>query len=215
MRKFLHALIFMFAAATLGGQEPLPENFSCCPDECCDDSFFSNPTFIEAKAALFFPLGKRFKDIYSKVEFEWGGEVSYEVCDCLQAWLSVNYLSDKGRSTQLKYRTTMELLPIGLGLKYLFPCECINYYVGGGFQYTYMHNHDHSPYAIHHINKWDWGLLAKGGALIPVCDRVFVDLFTEYSYLMMSFRKTKHGAVYRHRPNLSSISVGLGIAYQL
>lgn len=214
MKKILLTLLSTFLLTSLQAQD-YQQDCSITQD-CCESSWFNCDNLsVEGRVGFFIPLGKRFRSIYSEVECLWGLEANYELCDCLAGWFSVSYLGDRGRSLGLSNPTRVSLVPVAAGLKYFIPCECAKFYLGGGFQYTRLHTMDDSPFVIHKVNHWDWGLMAKAGAIVPVSDSFYLDFFTDYSYLMMDFRKTKHGAVYRHRPNLSSVNFGIGIGYKM
>lgn len=186
------------------------------PEDSLENKYLAPlPIYIEGKIGGFVPLSHKFQKIYSRVEFLGGFEATYALTDAISAWASVSYVWDHGSSRGLHYSSKMSLIPLGFGLKYFLPSCCGNIYVGGGAQYTRLHTHDDSPYVIRHVNQWGWGAIAKVGKLICFSNRFFVDLFAEYSYLNMSFHKSHHETVHRHDADLSSLTVGLGIAYQL
>lgn len=209
MKTLRNSLILLLICAALSAQDITSQQLYK------ENTLLPNPLLIEGKVGFFIPLNQKFRDIYSQVECIWGGEATYRVTDSFYAWGSASYVSDKGYSRGFKHSTHVSLLPLALGVKYFLPTDCGNYYIGAGLQYTRFHTKDDSPYVIHKITRWNWGALAKAGTLIPLCDCVYLDLFAEYSYLQMHFRKTHHGAVYRHKADLSSINFGIGLSYLL
>jgi outer membrane protein W len=117
-----------------------------------------------------------------------------------------------------RVHTKIDLVPIGFGLRYLCPiCDDFIAYASVGGQYTHLHIKDKSQFLIKNVNKWECGGLVKLGMLYDFCDGFFVDVFGQYSYLQMDFRKRENSnddLVYRHNADLSGWTVGAGIGYR-
>ena len=167
----------------------------------------------EVKAGYFYPTGDTFRKIYSGGGI-YGGELSMPICDPLDVWISGSYFTRKGSSINLHHHTRIDLIPLAIGLKYYVPWNCIDFYVGAGFQYTHLKTYDDSPFVIHEVEKW-WfpGGIAKVGAIIDLECNWFLDFFIDYSFLKMDFHKTHHGRVERHKADLSGWTFGVGLGY--
>ena len=206
MKKYL--LIFVLMAFSLTGLNALDVS-------------------VEGKAGYFWPTNKVFRRIYDNGGI-YGGEIDVSLdCYCLPCfdlWVSVDSFSKRGHSIGCpeldvpRVRTKIDLIPIGFGLRYLYPiCDDFIAYVGLGGQYTRLRFKDVSPFLIRNVNKWDFGGIVKLGMLYDFCDGFFVDVFGQYSFLKMDFRKRENSdgdLVYRHHADLSGWTVGAGIGYR-
>ena len=166
---------------------------------------------LEANAAYFRPTDNAFREIYSGGGI-YGLEASAKVWRGLYPWLSVRYFGQSGRITGSQSRTTIHLVPIGVGLKYLFPVhDRLNVFIGAGVLPTYLHIHDKSPFFIKKVTKWGVGGTVKGGAIFNVTDLIFIDIFSDYLFVKMHFDKTDDGAIERRPANITGFSIGGGI----
>lgn len=183
----------------------------CCPDPCCDPC--CRDVLLEFRAAYFHPTGSRFDDIY-------GGSGIYNLelsvqtwCD-LYTWLSVGYLRETGRTKELKTKTTFQMVPLGIGFKYLFSCGCFNPYLGAGLGVTWMDVDNKTSFA-HDVDDWGVGGVFKIGSLWNFCDCWFLDLFIDYTYMCLGFSGTKSDPfVFRNDADISGFSFGAGIGYR-
>lgn len=184
-------------------------------------ALFGAEALVEAKAGYFYPTDHKFRKIYSGGGV-YGMEVSYEALCNVYAWGSVNYFSQDGRSYQEgpdtvdidTNRTSIEIVPLGFGLKYLYNSCYGDFYVAAGPLATHMHIKDHSPFVIQRINKWGWGGTVKLGANFDLCDNLYLNVFSDYSYMKMDFHYTDNQRVVRTEADISGISVGAGLGYK-
>lgn len=184
-------------------------------------SLVARDILLEFKGAYFKPTGDRFKHIY-KGGALYGPELTVQLSDCyenLYGFFSVDYYSKKGHSIGLATPTKINLLPIGVGLKYFFPiCWCydIDFYVGLGFQPVRVHTHDLSPYVIPKITKWALGGIAKGGVYINFACNFFLDLFIDYSFARVSSQRTQAPTehIVPHKASVGGVIFGAGIGYR-
>jgi hypothetical protein len=163
---------------------------------------------LEAKAAYFAPTNQTFRQIYGggglyNLEFSaqtWGG---------LYAWGSAGFFRQSGYSIGGHDRTSITFVPLGIGLKYLFTCKNTRPYLGIGIQPTYLHIRDDSPYVIPSSNKWGVSGIIKSGLMIDLTDRLFFDLFVDYSFIKVPF--SNQGPILRNAADLSGFSFGGGL----
>lgn len=106
----------------------------------------------EAKVAYFYPTNHRFRKIYSNGGAIYGVEVSCQTWRGLYAWTSGSFFTKSGSSIGEKDYTRVTLVPLALGLKYLFPVGCSDLYIGAGILSTYLHTHDHSHFVIRNVS---------------------------------------------------------------
>lgn len=178
-------------------------------------TLFAHDILIEGKAAYFLPENHKFRQIYHHGGGLYGVEASYEAWCHTHIWASVDSFTKKGRSLGGHSPTKISMVPIGLGVKYFLnlPSTPVDLYAGLGITGTYVHIHDKNPYVIPNTSKWGLGGIAKIGALVN-CDRVFFDLFVNYSYCPMDFHKNRHHAVSRNSVNFGGWAFGLGLGYR-
>ncbi len=169
--------------------------------------------FIEGKAAYFYPTDHQFRKIYSGGGI-YGLELTCQAWRHLYAWASADCFYQTGKSIGEKDSTHITFVPLGQGLKYLFPVSFVDIYVGAGILETWAHIKDHSRYVIRSNTKWGIGGIAKIGALFNINKHFFIDVFTNYSYTKIDFHKTNHGSVIRHDADLSGFWFGGALGYR-
>lgn len=168
---------------------------------------------VEAKAAFFRPVGDRFKDIYSKNGI-YGAELTVPVWNDFALFGSASYSSASGRSDEEGHKTNVQIIPIGLGVKYFFPQECFDLYVGAGLDFIILRTHDHEKHVIKHISKNGVGGLFKVGLIKDIYEDYFCDLFVEYSLKEFKGDGCHHDKVYGAKANLNSWRLGVGLGYR-
>jgi hypothetical protein len=169
--------------------------------------------FVEAKAAYYRPTDDKFREIYSDSGI-YGGEISCQAWRGLYGWASASCFHKGGHSIRMHDSTTITFVPLGFGLKYLFPVSFVDLYVGAGMLNTYAHIEDDSHFVIHSHSKWGQGGIVKAGAIFNVNKHFFVDLFSDYSFMKIDFHNTDHEKVVRHDADLSGWSIGAGVGYR-
>ena len=233
MSKF--TLLFLFvcvAAFAQTGQElarqyfmlesekkPEPPPVVCpqpCPPPPVEDVCFDPILFFEGKVAYFHPADDKIQDIYSNhtgiygLEVCWRGKEQY-----FGLWGSASYLYLNGHSIGSGSRTNAHIVPLGLGIAYLQNVyDRIDIFLGVGVLYSRLVMHDYSPYVFPTTTKWDWGGIWKAGLRIYPIKHLFVDVFTDYSYMKFNFSGCFEKVVFSS-PNFSGISAGVAIGYDL
>ena len=166
----------------------------------------------EVKAAYFYPTDNRFREIY-------GGGGLYSIEKSVQAWkqfypwMSLGFFRKDGRSLEKRFDTHIIMVPIGLGVKYLFTYKKMNPYLGLGMLVTYTNMHDHSPYVVRKFGHWGVGGIVKAGSYMYVTKDFFIDVFCDYSYLKINYHHPSR-KVRNLRADLSGLSIGAGLGYR-
>jgi hypothetical protein len=167
--------------------------------------------FLEEKASYFSPISHKVRDIYAKGMGMYGFELTVPIWDFIYGWTSGSYLSKVGHSIGDHSRTRVKLIPLGIGLKFMYTVDCIDFYAGVGGLGTYFHTNDQSPFVIRSTTKWAAGGIGKLGLFIRPTKVFFIDIFGDYSYMNFKFHSSKK--VVRHNVNFSGWSVGGGIGW--
>lgn len=166
----------------------------------------------EAKASYYYFTSSRTREVYTGSGL-YSIELSLETWSDLYAWLSAGYLHASGRTKADNHKTTLQMVPLNFGIKYM-PCwEKYHPYVGLGLSATYMHTEDDSPYVIQNNDKWGVGVIGKLGFLAYMTECMFLDLFMDYTYVKVCFNKTPPEFVVRRDADLSGIAFGAGIGW--
>lgn len=156
---------------------------------------------IELKGSYFSPAEKAFKDIYGGGTTV-GGEVSIGIWKKLHFWLGGNYYSGDGGLTYTGEETSLQILPIGGGLKYEFSSGTLCFYGGIGMNY-YQYKESN---VIGDVSKGGIGLIGKIGLNLNVTQGLFLDLFINYSYCKITPAD--------FTINIGGVDVGAGLGYK-
>jgi hypothetical protein len=155
---------------------------------------------LQLRGSYFSPTEEVFQDIYGG-GFTFGGEVSVGIWKNLQFWIGGNYYRGDGELTYTKEEITLQIIPIGLGLKYLFPAGIFNFYGAGGINlYQYKESN-----TLGEVKKGGIGYAGKIGVMVKVAKGLIIDLFGEYSYCKMMPAD--------FTINIGGISAGIGLGY--
>lgn len=180
-------------------------------NELSKDQDPSREILLEGKASCFISSNKRFRTIYGCTGL-YRIETSIQTWKDLYTWISLGYLYGWGDSSRGNH-THIHLVPLSVGISYLFKQEKWTPYIGIGplFAYSYINNGSNS--VTRHQNGWGGGFLTKLGALVYATDHLFLDFFADYSFIRMSFHHSDKRTVHK-KGDLSGCSLGAGIGYR-
>lgn len=168
---------------------------------------------LEFKGAYFLPTNTLFRKIYNGSAI-YGPELTAGCYKNLYGFVSVDYFSKQGRSIGLCSPTKMNMLNLGIGLKYLVPFCYGDFYVGLGALPTRLHVKDGSRYVIPCRTKWGCGGVAKVGAYFDLPKSFFVDLFFDYSFATIPFPCCPTAPVQSYNAKLNGCWFGVGLGYR-
>ncbi len=186
--------------------------------ECCES--WTQDISLNARVAYFHPNSDKVRKIYSEGWPEYQLELSKGFCQNWQAWAGVAWSSKKGRSLGLHDETRLRLLPISLGVKYLW---CVypdtKFYLGAGVCYSMLHIKDHSPFVHEKVSKNAFGGIVQSGLYYDINCMFFVNVFFDYYFQRFDFSNRHHSGsgsgsssfVERHNADLSGYKTGAGI----
>ena len=167
----------------------------------------------EFKAAYFYPSDHRFRNVYSDAGF-YSFETNVQSWRNIYSWASLGFLYTSGTSIGESKKTELYMIPIGLGLKYLFRHnQCVQPYLGLGLVVAYIHVYNDSKFVMRNQTKWGVGGIAKAGFLTYISRSLFFDFFLDYTYLKRTFDTPRNKLVINHKVDLSGLSIGGGIGY--
>ncbi len=162
----------------------------------------------EGKVGYFIPTDAQFRATYGEDGIL--GEIETSVCawDHFYPWASVGMYRNVSHHVG---KSHIYFIPIGAGLKYIYPFKYVSIYAGAGALPTYLHIDNNSPLLASTQERWGCGGIFKMGFLSNRVWNLFIDLFAEYSYLQMPF----HGQrVALSDGVLSNFTIGGGVGYR-
>lgn len=182
----LFSLLFTFSVSA-----------SCIPDwiPCCFDC--EKNWTLEVRCSAYTPQSSKLKKIYSTTWLYYDVEASKRINDHLEGWVSIGWTGKQdGKSFRdpfgLKNKTKINIVPVGAGLKMIFPVyPCIDLYLGAGICYSFLElqnicHDDYSSYGfssapykrVVHSNRF--GAIGKVGFQYAMSDTTFLDFFADY-----------------------------------
>lgn len=165
-------------------------------------SYLSADSKIEGGASYFYPQSGILRDIYG-AGVNYHLNFSQNVYKNLDLWVGANYFNKDGHSLGAHQKTNIKIIPVNLGLKYLFPVHFqhvnIDFYINGAFKYYFLKIHDYSPFVAKHSNKDGFGVVFGGGSYIYLYKHIFLNFLIDYSF--------KQFFDFHHKPHTQSHSV--------
>jgi len=166
---------------------------------------------LELRGAYYYPTSDLFRDIYKGAGMG-SVELSVQAGKGFYPWLSFSYIGASGVSTDEHEKTRIYMLPIGLGLKYIFLRDRrLRPYLGLGMVVAYSHLFNDTDLIDRIQTDWSIGGIAKVGALAFATRRLFFDLFIDYTYLKANYGSSNGDGVFSNKVNLSGLAFGGGI----
>lgn len=166
-------------------------------------SGYANATdiLVELKAHYLNPSEQAFKDIYGG-GMMYGGEVSIGVWKGLEVWFGGSYFSKEGELTFTKEKTTLEIYPLGGGLKCRLSEGVFSFYLGAGLNYYQCK--ESNP--LGDISKGGLGYIGKTGSYVKITEGFLIDLYMNYTYCKI---KPADFEI-----NIGGLEAGVGIGYR-
>jgi hypothetical protein len=166
----------------------------------------------EARVAYYHPFSKKVRSNYGEGWAEYQFEISKGIDQYWRIWTGVGGFSRKGHSHGLNDRSTLQLIPVSLGIKYIYPLYSdMNFYVGGAACYSFLHIKHHSHHTHTNHNQGSWGALVQTGTTYFFKDCYYMNVFADYFF--QDFHFSKSGQKFRLDMNGYKIGVGLGLSF--
>lgn len=145
---------------------------------------------IDGRVSAFFPSDKLFRKIYGDCLVNYEIEIGKVFCNNYELWANVGWLSKHGKSSPLLDKTRFENTTLSAGGKYIYPINaCLQLYLGLGINGSFVHVHNNSHYVKRNVNKEGVGGVAKLGLYYELYDNLFLEIFSDYLYQRMHFRR--------------------------
>lgn len=143
----------------------------------------ANRPILEARASYFSPFSKTFREVFSSGGVDFALETTVPVWRGLNIWGEVDYFSRRGKMIGIDRTAHITLVPITLGLKYLYPFnQYCAIYGGSGAKYYFVElvNRMYPIYRTTH--RQGLGGAIELGGLICLFQHLVIDLFATWSF---------------------------------
>jgi outer membrane protein W len=193
MKRFLFGLslsVFSMLSA---------QDFDCekvedeCPESVCEEAACCCPSLdgmweFEVRVAYVYPTTSLVRNIFDGTRIDGELEATRYFWGNLGVWANATFLYLDGHSIGLGNSTSVEAVPLSLGIKYAFlPFFCVSPYLGVGANYTWMHLVDHSVPWNSPSNRFRFGATGKSGFYVNFTERFFMDVYADYLFLPMDY----------------------------
>jgi hypothetical protein len=165
---------------------------------------------IEVKGSLFVPTNHTFREVYANCG-DFGLELTGKLFDQLYAFTSADFIAKHGTTKELVSFTQINILNLGLGLKYFIPFAYGDFYMGLGIQPASIQIKNQQPLLLEQ-SAWVCGGVAKSGVILDLSDSFFADLFFDYSFAKADFYQGS--PVYVNTSHFDGCVFGIGIGYR-
>jgi len=168
----------------------------------------------EFRVAYFSPNQKKLRRIYSTGWVDYQLELSYRLCDNWRIWAGVNGFSRRGESIGFHNVTRLTVVPVNVGVRYLFDLGCYTkLYLGVAGCYSTLNIRDHSHFVRGHTRKRQWGALYEIGLYYDLTDCYYMSLFADYYDQRFHIRRSHDHEDYfvkKHSLDMSGYKIGFG-----
>lgn len=220
MKKIISAILLAVAFQAAPVQAGLFDQGCCdttCCDPCCDPCCCEmGPITLEARFAALFLLDRKTHRNYHKVLPNFELQVATTWCNW-QPWFNAGYIWDNGRRRDCFPKSRLQIVPLSLGVNYLFPmCNCIDAYIGVGGVYSFLRTNNHDDFVRRHVNRHAWGATVKAGFYYNYSECVFFEGFVDYVYARFKHEHHRDDVVFvdRRELNLNAIKLGVGVGFK-
>ena len=165
------------------------------------EMIFGSENTLEFRSAAFFHQSKKFRHVYDPISVDYQLDGTLALSPSFELWVEFDYTT-KSKKKECYY-TKIKLTNCSLGLQYVhrfFPK--LEGYIGTGVSLVRANLHNRSCCSDEWENKTAWGSLSKVGVRYWVTDNLFLDVFTDYLYQEVHFKKSV---------NVGGFKTGLGI----
>ncbi len=155
---------------------------------------------IRLGTAFFIPSDKIFKDLYGG-GLQHGIEVTFDTWKNAKAWLACRYFSKMGLLSYTKEESHLKIVPLELGLMYIFTNSVVSPYMGIGCSVNFFN--EYNPAGS--VQDIRFGYLGQAGLLIKLLRKCSLDIKVIYSQC-----KVKPAQI---KADISAVAIFIGAKY--
>jgi outer membrane protein W len=165
---------------------------------------------VEFKGSIFVPSNENFDNNFGNCG-DFGLELTGNMFDRLYAFASADFIVKDGSTVELTSFTKINIVNLGLGVKYFVPFNHGDFYVGLGIEPTYVGIKNQIPHLLEQ-QSWICGGIAKAGLIIDLPCSLFLDFFIDYSFAKANFYNST--PVQMTTTYLNGALFGIGLGYR-
>ena len=169
-----------------------------------------NRAILEVRFSYFRPSSELLRKIYDNGGINYELTASLPVWRRLNIWEAVDYFSKDGRSLGGHQKTEIRIIPLTLGLKYIYDIKKFSLYGGLGFRYFFVHVKNHSESVDRSISENGLGGVVEAGIMYQFLKHWVADVFGSYSFKELHTH-TSRDNVKTHSLEVGGWNVGGGI----
>jgi len=158
-----------------------------------------NFTFL-GRVDYFSPTEEIFKTVYSD-GLNYGGEITVSLWKGISIYFGASVFSKKGEMTPLGEETTINIIPIELGVVYKFSKTKINPYIGAGLGYYSLSEESF----LGKVTANNIGYFGQLGVVINLIKAFVIDINAKYNLCDVKIGEIKN--------NIGGIRIGMGIGF--
>ena len=158
------------------------------------------PIMIGLNTSYYFPPDQVFKSIYGGGLY-FSGEIAVGIFKNMDIWINGGFFSKKGEMTFSKEKTTLQIIPFGVGTTYRVPMGIFQFYGGLGVSYHLFE--ESSP--LGETKKGGVGFEGRVGSLIKIIKFLSLDFSAKYTYCKIEPADISI--------NIGGFRVGAGVAF--
>ncbi len=193
MKRLSILLIFIFASNILNAQ--IIEN---------NENNHLKKFSIYLGAGIRNVTENKYEEVYGENNISFSADIGLKIYRSLELFLHTDYFKADGELTFSKENTTLKIIPVELGIRFILGNNIIRPYVGAGMGY-YIYKEENY---IGTIDKNKIGFLAEGGIRFFVIKPLFIDL--KLKYISLNVKNDENSNI-----QLGGISYmgGIGISF--
>jgi hypothetical protein len=159
---------------------------------------------LTAKAGLFFPADKVFRDVYSGGPV-FGVDIAIPIAGPIQIWAGADIFGKTGLLSVSEEETKVRITPLYAGLRAEFGKTRLRPYVGVAAAYFIFH--EENPLGT--ISENGLGFLTQAGVMTRLAGALWLDVFA--GYRACTLRTEGEDPL---SAKLGGLTAGLGLAYR-
>lgn len=168
---------------------------------------------LEARGGYFIFSDPKMRKVFNSGGLDVQLLASAKIWKMLHIHGAVEYIERSGRSINGHQSTQIQIVPLSLGLKPVFPIgNALDYYLNIGPRFFFVHQHNKSKYVNRNVNEDGLGGFVGTGFFLHLNKRMILDLYGEYSYFMPQF-DTSDKNVIAHKIQVGGFAIGGGLGY--
>jgi outer membrane protein W len=183
-------------------------------------SLFCRKVILEFKGAYFLPTSALFRKAYAQSSALYGPELTVQLgkkhhwTKNIYGFMGIDYFQKKGVALGLCDSTTLHLVPLTLGLKYMIPlAHRVDLYGGLGFESLFFQTSNHRACVTAKHRSWTFGGITTLGTYIDLSHHVMLNLFFDYSFIKAKTKNFYGPNRTSHETDLSGSLFGVGLGY--